>query len=444
VRPLLDGTGVRAPSADPARVLSHAIGAGRTPAIIPDRSLRLTHATLCTEVTADDTGACLVNPGFSGGSPHFVSFEGMAPEPGRYAVLMDGTAPVTLRPSRPVSMAGARDLDLRLIVPPNSTGNRFDVTVTDTHGHRADLGEVRLDGVPGTDFTTSYWGQEVRVPLPRNVRTITSYQLTRRSGTGMAWLLDAWGWRPGTPAPHPAALPRIDVGQLTVDEGDSGTRTYQVPVNVKGHGNGTIRLFLVDGATFATTSWLARVRPDTHTIKVPVSVTGNTRYGSDKRYSVAAKAIRNTLVGDYDGGVLVREDDPMPTITITPSSATAAEGSPLTWNVHLSESAEDYLYLIFMPQAPATGPELSSTDVDPQWFQDNSGEDPQPSRPLSATGVQPFVAVEPGSTSAELSIPTVADGVAEGAEHVRLQALVFPSDFGDPIPISVITGTVTD
>jgi hypothetical protein len=134
----------------------------------------------------------------------------------------------------------------------------------------------------------------------------------------------------------------------------------------------------------------------------------------------------------------------MPDITITPATATAAEGSPLNWTVHLSEAAGDYLYLLLVPQAPATGPELSSTDVDPQWFTDNSGEDPLPSRPLSRTALRPFVAIEPGTTSAELAMPTVADGVAEGDEQVRFQALVYPPDFSGPFPVTVIDGTVTD
>jgi hypothetical protein len=443
-RPLLDGSGVRAPSADPARVLTHAIGAARTPVITPSAALTVQGGgRLCTEVTSDPDDACLVNDNFYGGAPHFVSFGGAVPEPGRYAVALTGAAPVTLRPARAMSVAGSKDLALRLIVPPNSTGNRFGVAVVDAHGHRTSLGTVTVNGVPGTQWTSSYWGQEVRVPLARGVRTVARLELTPQSD-GPAWLIDAWGWRPGTPAARPVALPRIDVGDLAVDEGDSGTKTYQVPVTVKGHAPGQVRLFLSDPTAEATKSWVADVRPDTKTIKVPVDVVGNTTYGSNRRYDVSAKAVRNTIVGDYDGGIDVREDDPMPDITITPAAATATEGAPLTWTVHLSAPADDYLYLIFLPQAPAAGPELSTTDVDPQWFTDNSGEEVEPSRPLSSTQVQPFLAIEPGTTAADFAVPTVADGVAEGPEHVRFQALVFPSDFSDPIPVSVIDGTVSD
>jgi hypothetical protein len=303
---------------------------------------------------------------------------------------------------------------------------------------------VRLDGVPGTQWTTSYWAQEVRVPVSRKLGAVAALELTRTAGAGKAWLIDAWGWRPGTPAPQATALPRIDIGQLTVDEGDSGSRTYQVPVNVKGNGYGKVRLYFNDWIADVSRSWIADVRPGTRKITVPITVTGNTRYGGGAQYSVTAQAVRNTMIGDYYGGLDVRDDDPMPTITITPTSASTVEGSPLTWTVHLSESADTYLDLLFQPLTPATGPELSSTDVDPTWFSDYSGEDPEPSRPLSQTGLTGFAAVDPGATSTDFSVSIVADGATEPAEHVRMQASVFPADFSDPIPVAVIDGTVTD
>jgi hypothetical protein len=440
-RPLLDGSGVRAPSAGPARVLTHAIGAGRTPVIIPDRHLAVRQARLCEEVAEKPENACLVTDSYVGGSPHFVPFSG--PEPGRYAVALDGPATATMRPARAMPVAGSRTLAMRLIVAPDAPATAFAVTVTDDRGRRTDLGTATVTGVPGTDSTTSYWAQEVRLPLPRDVRTVARLDVTPR-GDGPAWLIDAWGWRPGTPAPRPAALDRVDVGDLTVDEGDSGTRTYSVPVRAHGHLPARVRLFLGDTRTGATRSWVADIEPGATGVTVPISVVSNTTYGGDRSYPLTAKAIRNAVVGDYTGGVQTREDDPMPAITVTPAAATATEGTPLTWTTHLSAAADDYLYLVFLPLPPASGPELSTTDVDPEWFTANTGEDPAPSRPLSGTGLQPFLVVEPGTTSVELTVPTVADGVAEGAEHVRFQVLVYPPDFSDPIPLTVVDGTVTD
>jgi hypothetical protein len=441
VRPLLDGSGVRAPSAGPATVLAHALGGNRTPVIVPDTALTVGGARLCEQATSVQENACLWTEGFFSPSPHFVPFT--FPEPGRYAVALEGTTTATLKPARPVSVAGSQALALRLVVPPNAPATSFGVAVTDDRGKRTELGTATISGVPGTDLTTSYWGQEVRLTLPKGVRTVARLDITPR-GEGQAWLIDAWGWRPGTPAPRTAPLARVDVGELAVEEGDSGTATYSVPVSVRGRQKAAVRLFLTDVRSGDVKSWVAEVAPGASKIEVPITVTGNTTFGGDRRYPLAAKAVRNAVVGDYDGGVDVNEDDPMPKVTVTPSPATAAEGSPVVWTVQLSEAADDYLYLVFTPQVPAAGPELSSTDVDPVWFEENSFESPEPSRPLSETALQPFVIIEPGTTSVELGVPTVTDGVAEGAEHVRFATDIYPADFGDPVTGPVIDGTVTD
>ncbi|MEU4624760.1 hypothetical protein AB0G04_32910 [Actinoplanes sp. NPDC023801] len=441
VRPLLDGSGVRAPSAGPATVLTHALGGNRTRVIIPDKALTVGNARLCEQVAARPEDACLVTEAFSSPSPHFVPFT--VPEPGRYAVALDGTATATLKPARAVPVAGSQALALRLVVPPNAPATSFGVAVTDDRGKRTELGTATISGVPGTDYTTSYWGQEVRLTLPRGVRAVSQLDITPRS-EGPAWLIDAWGWRPGTPAPRPAPLSRVDVGNLAVEEGDSGTATYSVPVSVSGRQRAAVRLFLADVRTGDVNSWVADVAPGASRIEVPISVVGNTTFGGDRRYPLAAKAVRNAVVGDYDGGVDVNEDDPMPAITFTPAPATAAEGSAVVWTATLSAPADDYLYLLFTPQAPPAGPELSSTDVDPAWYEENAFESPEPSRPLSGTSLQPFLVIEPGTTSVQLTVPTITDGAAEGTEHVRFATEIYPADFGDPVTGPVIDGTVTD
>jgi len=446
VRPLLDGSGVRAPSAGPARVLSHAIGAGRTAALIPDKSVKVTGGRLCEQVTDDPDKACLKTDAWFSPSPHFVPF-GVANEPGRYAVDLAWSAPgkpVTLRPGRPVSVAGARDLTLRLVVPPNTTGNRFGVAVTDTTGRRTVLGEVRLDGLPGTEFTTAHWGQEVRVPLKKLRGKVAKLELTPRGPAGRAWLIDAWGWRPGTPAARPVSLPRIDIGELTVAEGDAGTRTYQVPVKVTGRGTGQVRMFLSDANTGETTSWLVAVRPGTRTIRVPVKVTGDTRYGAGETAVLNAKAVRGTVIGDYVGGVLVNDDDPAPRITVEPVADRVAEGGTLSWRIRLSAAAEIPIWVAGGVQPPGTGTELSSTDVDPTWFTDQTGEEPLPSRPLSQTYLQPYTEVPPGELTGELTIPTVADSVDEPDEVVQIELRQAGRGEEEPPVLGTVTGTVTD
>lgn len=439
VLPLVDGSGVRAPSADPVRVLSHAVGGARTPFVVPDAATAVSgDARLCADVTQDAANAC-ADPETSRRQPHFVELYGVSEDPDRFAVSLSGAG--VIRPAQPVSLAGARDLALRLVVPPNSTGNRFDVAITDTRGRRVQLGSVTLDGLPATEQISALWAQEVRVPLPRHgidLREVASLELV---GGGQAWLIDASGWSPGLPDPHPVALPRVDVGAMTVDEGDSGTRAYEIPVSVSGTSAGTVRLFIGDeNGEYATR--LLTVQPGQQTVEIPFQVTGNTRWSTGADLRVLAKAIQGTVSGGYVGGLTVQNDDPQPTVTITPNPAEVAEGGVLTWSATSDAVADSPIFWYLWPVAPEPGPELSTTDVDPQWFRENTfpGEEPEPSRPLSTTNLLLGLVIAPGSVTGELTVPTVTDDEAEPTEHLRLHVLPFIPDGID----RELLGTVTD
>ncbi|MGW0827725.1 hypothetical protein [Streptomyces sp. NPDC002845] len=451
VRPLLDGSGVRAPSAGPARVLTHAVGARRTAGFLPDESVTVDGGRLCAQVDPDPATACLDADG-AGRSPHFAEWE-TSPEPGRHAVALDWSAPgsaVRVQPARPVSVAGAEALALRVIVPPNTTGTRMDVSLTDTTGRRATLGRVRVDGLPGAERTSSYWAREVRVPLTAAARAgldlkrVKALELTPRNQSGQAWLMDAWGWRPGMAAVRPATLPRVDVGRLTVEEGDSGVRTYRVPVRVSGHGSGQVRLFTVDPLTGEAASRVVTVRPGGNGIEVPVEVHGNTRFDYSTSHDVLVKAVRGAVVGSHRGGVNVENDDPMPTLGVTPVADRVTEGESLTWRITLSEAADTGIWVdtAFLPVDG--GAELSTTDLDPDWFEENAGESPSPSRPLSE--VESFylpVWIPAGELSTEVTVPTAVDGVSEPEESLRIQLSTWDENW-EPQEGPVLTGTVLD
>lgn len=453
VRPLLDGSGRRAPSADPARVLTHAVGANRSAGILPDGAVTVQGGggRLCSAVDDRLSVRCLAADS-AGESPHFAGWM-TEREVGRRAVALKWSQPgtaVRVSPGRPVSLGGAKGLALRVIVPPNTTGTQLDVSVTDTAGKRATLGRVRVDGLPGSKRTASYWAREVRVPLSAaaragaDLRKVRSVELTPRSNSGQAWLIDTWGWRPGTPAVRPAALPRVDLGRLTVQEGDSGSRTYRVPVRIAGQGGGTVRLYVQNPETEATTSRLVTVRPGEQSIDVPVTVKGDTRYGYDALHNVFVKAVRGAVVGSYSGGVTAEDDDPRPTVTVTPVADRVTEGQPLTWRVTLSETADSVLFWGFEVLPVSGGTELSTTDVDPAWLADISGELPLPERPLSEVELFLYADVPPGQLTAEVSVPTVTDQVAEPEESFRMGMYEFDEDTGETIPGPVFTGTVLD
>lgn len=448
VRELLDGTGRRAPSADPARVLTHAVGANRGAGFLPDGSVRVTGGRLCSAIDPEPRTACL-GPDAGGTSPHFAHWQPER-ETGRRAVALRWSAPgspVTVRPGKPLSVKGAKSLALRVFVPPNTTGTQLDVSVTDASGKRAGLSRVRVDGLPGSDRTASYWAREVRVPLTAaaraglDLRRVAALELTPRTTSGRAWLMDAWAWSPGTPAVREAPLTRVDIGRLKAKEGDSGVRTYQVPVRVSGKGGGTVRLYVLDPATGRAQDRLVTVRPGSGGIDVPVKVAGNKRYAWDVTYDVLVKAVTGTVVGSHAGGVTVENDDPMPKITVKPLADRVTEGKPLKWQVTLSAPADVELSKTIQ-FAPVPGrPELSVKDVDRQWLLDLIGEVPDGEVPLSQLEhAYLWASVPAGSTTAEVHVPTVRDQVTESAEYVGLQ----PTDDEGQPQGPALTGTVLD
>ncbi|MEU9334078.1 hypothetical protein AB0D49_13100 [Streptomyces sp. NPDC048290] len=452
VRPLIDGTGRRAPSADPARVLTHAVGGNRGAGFLPDDPrgpVRVTGARLCDAI-APGASACMDRNNDPGTSPHFATWR-PEHETGRRAVALNWRTPGTtarVTPKKPISVKGAQSVALRITVPPNSSGTRFDIGVKDANGKRAKLGGVRIDGLPGTDRTSSYWAQEVRVPLTAATRAgldlskIASLELTPTSGAGKAWLMDAWSWQPGTPAAQAAPLTRVDIGRLTVKEGDSGSRTYQVPVRTTGQKAGKVRVYVIDPETGQATGRLVEVGPGTAGIKVSVKVDGNTRYSRDKQHDILVKAVSGTVVGADGGGITAENDDPMPTVSVTPVADDITEGAPLTWRLSLSERADDDIWTR-LALLPVTGdrPELSTADVDQEWLSEVIWEIPNPPVPLSKLDYATlWTTIPAGAPSADLTIPTITDATQEPTEYVRLQPI---DDEGNPTGPAV-EGKVAD
>jgi hypothetical protein len=448
VRELIDGTGRRAPSADPARVLTHAVGAGRGAGFLPDGAVKVTGGRLCSAVDPDPRKACL-GENVSGSSPHFARWWPEREE-GRRAVALKWSAagtPTRIRPDEPVSLRGAKSLALRVIVPPGSTGTKLDVAVTDAAGKRVTLGAVRMDGLPGSDRTASYWAQEVRVPLSAagragvDLKRVAALELTPRSRAGRAWLMDAHAWRPGTPAVRTPALPRVDIGRLTVDEGDAGARTYEVPIRVSGQGSGTVRVYVMDPETGATTHRLVTMRPGDPGTTVTMKVEGNERYAWDVSKHVLVKAVHGSVVGSYVGGVTARNDDPMPETALTPVADEVTEGQPLRWRVSLSEPADVPLGAALTVVPAGDRPELSTRDVDPEWLREMYGEVPDQEVPLSRLEYfSVWASVPAGELTAEPAVPTVADRIAEPTEYVVLQ----PTDMEGAPDGPPVTGAVRD
>ena len=108
----------------------------------------------------------------------------------------------------------------------------------------------------------------------------------------------------------------------------------------------------------------------------------------------------------------------------------------------LSEPADVEMYVSGTTEPPATGTEMSTTDVDPDWLYELSYEFAEPSRPLSSIYLEPYAVVEPGGLTADLTVPTITDSAAEPDEKIQLALRA--SGRKEVQDLGSVVGTVTN
>ncbi|KAH8659374.1 hypothetical protein BGZ60DRAFT_531279 [Tricladium varicosporioides] len=321
VRPLIDGSGFRAASASSAgsvTVVSHAIGANRVSFIDALETLQVNGAggKLCDAIaTPTSTTSCDL-----GQSPHQVQFQSVVPEKGRYMVQATWDQPsqiITVRRPYPTSIAGSESIAMRIIVKAATVGVRVEAFILDASGHRATLGTFALNGLPSTaPAGAPNWAQEVRLSLTGvtaagvDLNQVYTLELVPQAPTsGGIWLLDAWGWRSGTPDPQIVTLPRLDLGDMTVKEGGTETTSYSYSIPITGSGTGQVRVFTIDPGTELATDAVVSVLPGMTSVEVPILSAGNNIPGDTRGYAIAAKAMQGVMVGDPVGSLTIQDDD---------------------------------------------------------------------------------------------------------------------------------------
>jgi hypothetical protein len=161
------------------------------------------------------------------------------------------------------------------------------------------------------------------------------------------------------------------------------------------------------------------------------------RYLADDVYSpypqniqLTLQALKNVVTADFDGTVLVEEDDPPPSLTVDARRVTAAEGTSMTWTFRLSDPLADSAFWSIEFRPPASGlPELDTDDLPASYLEGLGFFPPDPAIPLSELGLYLSIEIPPGQTVATLTLPIAADGVAEPEERVAL----ILDGFGDPV-----------
>jgi len=454
-RRLLDGTRVKPRSIGRASVSVHAIGGGKRVLYAAGRGTKVTAQSLqAAECRGyyfagpfDLRSGCV--PGlFFEVLPHWIpmSFAETAPAP--RALLVKWTAaggslriPVKVDPTR------ADALDFRMAGAPGASPVEFDVRARDAAGGWTKLNDapLKLRSFYGPSPLGKVLARELRAPLS-GIGSMTAVEIVPRTPNGRFWLLDVSAWQDRLTASDAIQLPKASVGDVVVPEGDSGSVKLDVPIRIEGAVTKPARLWvqLTDYANFENpiSGLPIVIEPGATSASVPIT------YPSDDAYSpfpqlvqVTLLAQRNIVTGDFDGTALVEEDDPAPVLTVDSRSATAAEGSSLSWTFRLSEpmTTGGFWSIDFLPPA-GSARELDSDDVPASFVEQFGIIPPVPAVPLSQLGIFLSVEFAPGAQVATVSLPVAADGVAEGSERVALRL----DGFGDPVvPVPIdLTGRV--
>ncbi len=463
VLPMLDGRGRRAASAGGAAVLASAIGARRSAAVRPSASLGVistlpTKARLCrTAESSSRRAMCEPDAGW-GVTPHFLPVYSVAGEPSRSAIHVSWTSAqgrAELVPTHQRNLSRATRLSLRVAVEAGGPGARFGVRLVDSTGTRVVLPAASVASLPRTShgFEGKTWAQEVQVGLRTpsvassgvDLHAITRIELLPRSPRGELWLLDIWGWHDGLSADKPLRLPQVDVAHLTVDEGDRD-HLVRLPLTVRGpaHGAGRLWVEIVDPNTSdLPTRMVIDVPAGAKHVYVDVPVAGDDRDDYDTDYVVAVKPVRGLAVGDYAGGVTVLDDDPPPTLTVTPIRTSVLEGRTLSWRLDLSAPSDVGVFLELVAVGPEVGtpPEVSTDDLPRAWLRRHEVV-AGPAIPLSEAAPYAYLFFD-SDQSVTFKVPTSKDSRAEGDESVTF-AIVGAEQVTLPAPVPLLVGTVRD
>lgn len=438
VLPMFDGSRVSVPSAGRATVLSHALGGGRdVRRASVDTALALPRGArteFCTGSVDFE-----YRPGLCGApiddlvSPHWQYRTNPVPTRKWFSLswtARDQTGGLLL--NKPLDLRG-RTLDLRTVVDPRLGAVRLRVRLTDAGGASATLNPVGgtlirpLPSVPGAD---KIWAQNVRVDPSRtglDLARITRVDLVGASPDGRVWVADVAAGGSRLAAVPAVRLPAVSLGEARVREGNRpGWVTAEVPFRLSAPmpKPGRLLAVTVDAETAGTQRrFSVDLAPGQTTGSIPVGYEADTRDDRDETLTFAvAWATSNVMTDDYLGSLTVLDDDPTPAVTVRPLAGTVTEGTRAQWRLTLAAPV-DYPVVAVGAVVRGPGARLDGRDVPLSWLTDHASL-PDRSKPLDQLGAYVVGEIEPGATTAVLSIPTLNDTRKEGRESVTLRVEV--------------------
>jgi len=459
--PLLDGTRVKPRSIGRANAFVHALGGNKRLLYAAGRGGPVQASGLTARVCRGYfvAGPFDLRPGCTPEHyfeliPHWspMAFAETAPAPRALQVEWRQAGGRLWIPVEAGSLR-ADTLDFRIAGEPGAPPVELDVRVRDTNGTWTMLGANPL--VLRSYHGPSPLGKVVARQLRANFRTagvalrdVTDIELRPRAPHGRFWLLDISAREQKLAASDAIHLPRVSVGDVVVGEGDAGDLTVDLPILIEGEVTKRAQLWvqLTDYADFEqpTRGFPLVLEPGATSASVPHSFTADNVYDPyPQLIQLTLLAQKNAVTGDYDGTVLVEEDDPPPVLSVDASQVTAAEGSSLSWTFRLSEPlANGAFWSIQFLTAAGHFPELDTDDVPASFLEQYGIVPPDPAVPISELGLFLGIEFAPGATEVSVSIPTALDSQAEPEEGIVLLL----DGFGDPVvPVPLeLTGILSD
>ncbi|NYJ01803.1 hypothetical protein HNR19_002501 [Nocardioides thalensis] len=448
--PQYDGSPVHVPSVGDAEVLSHAIGGGRSmrrPGIDATRTLPSGAETqLCTGVVTYESAAFGMCGRDSGRhvAPHWASQGDRVPTR-RFLEMSWEAAGATggLRFSDPLDLTADR-LELRVILDVGYAAPDLQVRVSDSSG-----GTALLDPVTGTEpirlprmsYGTKLWAQALLVDASAatgvDLADITAVELVASNAEGRLWVTDLASAPAVLPAPPADALPQVDIGTISVEEGDKGTHTAKVPYTITGAVTDPARFVAITAGEERGSSQrvVIDVAPGQTSGTIPLTWVGDTYFSRARLVQITAWPLTGIATDDYIGGLRIVEDDPEPVITVD-APRRVVEGKAIEVTIS-SDIPLGRAFRIYASADKGKGEPLRGSDVPATWLAEHSeAADDRVGRPLWRLHVWLRGRIQAGETSTTLRIPTVADGRKEGAEFLDLD--LWMNDRPEQVRVKVV------
>jgi len=456
--PLLDGSNSRATSAGRAvvRVVSQAPAASRRDINRLDQPLAAgavtgsATATVCAGVRpagATTPGTCVTNDD-SSQSPHWTEAYYAAETPTTAVTKLSWTGKSgSLRINLTAAQRDVRRysaLSFRASPDPaDAPRTDLSVRVIDGHGRAASipassLGDalVRMPGADDTGLPKNLL-RTVRIPTSSlkgiDLRDVRAIELrTDRVAKGSVFVSDLAFSTPSLGRSAPALLPRLSASSVKVVEGDTGTKNVDFWVTMSRPSVRPVKVYAETSGDLGTSvgdvARLLVFKPGQTRQKVTVPIKANTRDSYDLNFSLVLSAPHEGLLAESFGHGVVIDDDPTPTLTIGPATATE-NAEFLEFPLKLSAQSDKF---VWVRGQLADGTAVIRKDYTSMW---DNGTDPVVDRSVDGY-------IEPGQTSGTIQVRLLDHKVKEPTE--TFTAVIDHAEGGTvKLPVTV-TGTISD